>query len=141
MNSMSYMPPLQTTSLPADAVEVGRIADAWGIKGWFKVYAFSSAPRHCLQPRVGFYSRQKRCQAIRWNGRAACQASTAFTPIRSWQLHLSGRSQCCRSFEGCSHLVAREHFPKTEDGRVLLGGPDGFERAQSGRWNWVQSRI
>ncbi|MBO1925909.1 hypothetical protein J4711_14835 [Staphylococcus epidermidis] len=51
---MSYMPPLQTTSLPADAVEVGRIADAWGIKGWFKVYAFSSAPEALFAAKSWF---------------------------------------------------------------------------------------
>jgi 16S rRNA processing protein RimM len=41
---MSHMPVLEATSLPADAIEVGRIADAWGIKGWFKVMP-SAAPR------------------------------------------------------------------------------------------------
>ena len=37
-------PGLEPTELPADAVEVGRIADAWGIKGWFKVLAYSADP-------------------------------------------------------------------------------------------------
>ena len=41
---MSQMPELEVTALPADAVEVGRIADAWGIKGWFKVLAYSADP-------------------------------------------------------------------------------------------------
>jgi 16S rRNA processing protein RimM len=27
---------------PDDAVEVGKIGDAWGVKGWFKVHAFAS---------------------------------------------------------------------------------------------------
>ena len=36
------MPELEVTTLPTDAVEVGRIADAWGIKGWFKVISYSS---------------------------------------------------------------------------------------------------
>ena len=30
--------------MPADAIEVGRIADAWGIKGWFKVLSHSADP-------------------------------------------------------------------------------------------------
>ena len=38
------LPQLETAELPRDAVEVGRIADAWGIKGWFKVLAYSSSP-------------------------------------------------------------------------------------------------
>jgi 16S rRNA processing protein RimM len=35
---------LEPAELPADAIEVGRIADAWGIKGWFKVLSHSADP-------------------------------------------------------------------------------------------------
>jgi 16S rRNA processing protein RimM len=35
---------LEPAELPADAVEVGRIADAWGVKGWFKVLPHSASP-------------------------------------------------------------------------------------------------
>lgn len=35
---------LDTAELPADAIEVGRIADAWGIKGWFKIVPYSASP-------------------------------------------------------------------------------------------------
>jgi 16S rRNA processing protein RimM len=35
---------LESAELPADAIEVGRIADAWGIKGWFKVLSHSASP-------------------------------------------------------------------------------------------------
>ena len=35
---------LEAAELPADAIEVGRIADAWGVKGWFKVISFSAEP-------------------------------------------------------------------------------------------------
>lgn len=38
------MPNLEAAELPADAVEVGRILDAWGIKGWFKVLSYSAHP-------------------------------------------------------------------------------------------------
>jgi 16S rRNA processing protein RimM len=31
--------------LPADAVEVGRILGAWGVKGWFKVQPFADDPQ------------------------------------------------------------------------------------------------
>lgn len=34
---------LDAAQLPADAIEVGRIHDAWGIKGWFKVIAYSAS--------------------------------------------------------------------------------------------------
>lgn len=38
------IPGLEPAELPADAIEVGRIADAWGIKGWFKVLPHSASP-------------------------------------------------------------------------------------------------
>ena len=38
------IPGLEPSELPADAIEVGRIADAWGIKGWFKVLPHSASP-------------------------------------------------------------------------------------------------
>ena len=48
---------LEPAELPPDAIEVGHIADAWGIKGWFKVVPYSanpealySAKRWYLQP-------------------------------------------------------------------------------------------
>ena len=35
----------EAAELPADAIEVGRIVGAWGIKGWFKVFAYSGDPQ------------------------------------------------------------------------------------------------
>lgn len=38
------LPGLEAAELPADAIEVGRIADAWGVKGWFKALPHSADP-------------------------------------------------------------------------------------------------
>ena len=38
------LPGLEAAELPVDAIEVGRIADAWGIKGWFKAFPHSADP-------------------------------------------------------------------------------------------------
>jgi 16S rRNA processing protein RimM len=38
------LPVLESADLPADAIEVGRIIDAWGIKGWFKILPYSASP-------------------------------------------------------------------------------------------------
>jgi len=48
---MSPLPTLPACPLPADAVEMGRIGAPWGIKGWFKVTAFSPQPDTLLQAR------------------------------------------------------------------------------------------
>lgn len=38
-------PDIEPAELPADAIEVGRILDAWGVKGWFKVLPHSADPQ------------------------------------------------------------------------------------------------
>jgi 16S rRNA processing protein RimM len=45
---------LEAAALPADAVEVGRIADAWGIKGWFKVLPYSASPEALFSSKRWF---------------------------------------------------------------------------------------
>lgn len=42
---------LEVTTIPADAVEVGRLGEAWGVKGWFKVLAHSQAPQALFSSR------------------------------------------------------------------------------------------
>lgn len=39
---------------PEDALEIGRIVDAWGIKGWLKVQPFSADPQTLLGARTWF---------------------------------------------------------------------------------------
>ena len=36
---------------PADAIEVGRIVDAWGLKGWIKVQPFATDPQALFSSR------------------------------------------------------------------------------------------
>ena len=48
------MPLLEAADLPADAIEVGRIGDAWGIKGWFKVVSHSAAPEALFSSKRWF---------------------------------------------------------------------------------------
>jgi 16S rRNA processing protein RimM len=42
---------LEPAELPADAIEVGRIADAWGVKGWFKILPHSASPEALFSSR------------------------------------------------------------------------------------------
>ena len=43
-----------TTALPDDAVEVGRVLDAWGVKGWFKLMPHSASPEALFSARTWF---------------------------------------------------------------------------------------
>ncbi len=45
---------LEPAEMPADAIEVGRIADAWGIKGWFKVLPHSADPEALFSSKRWF---------------------------------------------------------------------------------------
>lgn len=48
------LPGLEASELPADAIEVGRILDAWGIKGWFKVLPYSADPEALFSSKSWF---------------------------------------------------------------------------------------
>lgn len=47
-------PALLPAVLPTDAIEVGRIADAWGIKGWFKILSHSADPQALFSSKRWF---------------------------------------------------------------------------------------
>lgn len=42
---------LEPAELPTDAVEVGRVLDAWGIKGWIKILPYSASPEALFSSR------------------------------------------------------------------------------------------
>jgi len=50
------VPGLEPAVLPADAIEVGHIGEAWGIKGWFKVFAYSADPQALFCSRRWYLS-------------------------------------------------------------------------------------
>jgi 16S rRNA processing protein RimM len=52
--SAALPPGLDAAELPADAIEVGRIADAWGVKGWFKVLPHSASPEALFSSKRWF---------------------------------------------------------------------------------------
>lgn len=51
---LSMLSQLESGELPADAVEIGRIAEAWGIKGWFKVLPYSADPEALFSSKRWF---------------------------------------------------------------------------------------
>ena len=52
--TVACAPPGADSQWPADAIEVGRIVDAWGLKGWFKVQPFAAAPQALFSSRRWF---------------------------------------------------------------------------------------
>ena len=98
---------------PADALEVGRIGDAWGLKGWFKVLSYASPPEAILSAR-------------RWHLRAAGRTpATARLPgaleIREVREHGDGIVAIAEGIDdrsgaealrGARIFVERSSFPK-----------------------------
>jgi len=73
---MVMLPGLEAADLPADAIEVGRIADAWGIKGWFKVLPHSADPEALFSSKRWFLMPSER-GAKTFTGVAALAISEA----------------------------------------------------------------
>jgi 16S rRNA processing protein RimM len=52
--TMTGQPPDEAPAFPHDAVEVGRVVDAWGVKGWIKVQPFAVDPQALFSSRRWF---------------------------------------------------------------------------------------
>ena len=126
MNSSSHMPVLEAATLPADAVEIGRIADAWGIKGWFRVIAHSSDPQALFTAKEWFLQPPEKG--------AKLFAGTVLLPVKQARVHGDGivatspevpDRNAAEALRGARIFVAREHFPQAEEGEYywvdLLG--------------------
>ncbi len=126
MNSASHMPALEAATLPADAVEIGRIADAWGIKGWFRVIAHSSDPQALFTAKEWFLQPPEKG--------AKLFAGTVLLPVKQARVHGDGivatspevpDRNAAEALRGARIFVAREHFPQAEEGEYywvdLLG--------------------
>lgn len=70
---------LETAELPADAVEVGRITEAWGVKGWFKVLSHNADPQTLLVAKRWYLQPSERG--------ARTFTGTAALPIRQSKMH------------------------------------------------------
>ena len=115
------LPTLETAVLPADAIEVGRIVDAWGIKGWFKVLPHSAQPEALFSSKRWFIQPSSGPAGARSAATAAIRKTEAFLlPIREAKEH----SDCivatspevadrtaAEALRGASIFVARSSFP------------------------------
>ena len=104
---------LEAAELPADAIEVGRIADAWGIKGWFKVLPHSAQPealfsskRWFLQPPGAATGRAFRLAIREAKEHSDCiVASSEDVPDRN----------AAEALRGARVFVPRSSFPTAGD--------------------------
>lgn len=107
---------LEPADLPADAVEVGRIADAWGIKGWFKVLPFSSDP-HALFSSKRWYLQPADRGPKSFSGTLLLpirQAKDHSGAVVAWAQGIDDRN-AAEALRGARIFVSRASFPSTAD--------------------------
>ena len=125
-------PEIEPAELPADAIEVGRIADAWWIQGWFKVLPHSADPQALFSSKRWFLQpSEKGPPAFR---------GTVLLRVREAKDHsdtvvaradgVDGRT-AAEALKGCRIFVPRSSFPTAGDDEyywVDLLGLEVFNR-------------
>jgi 16S rRNA processing protein RimM len=111
---MPFPSGLEPADLPQDAVEVGRIADAWGVKGWFKVLPYSAHPEALFSSKRWFLLPTERgvptfTGAMR---QAIKEAKEHSDSVVATAHDVSDRS-CAEALKGSRIFVSRASFPTT----------------------------
>lgn len=108
----TMVPSFEAAELPADAIEVGRILDAWGIKGWFKVMPYSADPEALFSSRRWYLQPAEKG--------AKTFAGTVLLPIREAKVHSDAvvaaspevpDRNAAEALRGARIFVARSSFP------------------------------
>ena len=81
------MLPLDPAELPADAIEVGRITDAWGIKGWFRVQPYSASPEALFSCRRWYLQAPEKRHLPQAGAGFQAFAGTVLLPITEAKTH------------------------------------------------------
>ncbi len=106
---------LQSSILPADAVEVGRITSAWGVQGWFKVLTHSTDPQAVLASSQWYLQPSEKGSRI--------FSGTALLRIRQSKLHSGvvvasadgiGDRDKAELLRGARIFVPRSAFPQAQ---------------------------
>lgn len=107
---------LEPAQLPADAIEVGRIADAWGVKGWFKVLSHSSSPEALFASKQWYLLPSER-GAKTFSGTALLsirQAKDHSDTVVAWAQGIDDRN-AAEALRGARIFVPRSSFPSTTE--------------------------
>ena len=114
---MPQLPVLETAELPSDAVEVGRITDAWGVKGWFKVLPYSSNPEALLAAKSWLLQPAEKGTKSFFTGTVLLpirQARTHSDSVVAWAQGVDDRD-AAEALRGARIFVPRATFPAVGD--------------------------
>ncbi|HLS56925.1 MAG TPA: ribosome maturation factor RimM [Zeimonas sp.] len=99
--------------LPADAVALGRVAGAWGVRGWLRVVPFNDPLDSILTVQPRWWLRGPHgCRMIEIE-----QARVHGGEIVAKAAGLDDRDRA-QDLKGCEVLIGRSSFPRAQDGEV-----------------------
>ncbi len=109
------LPGLEAAELPADAIEVGRILDAWGIKGWFKVLPYSADPEALFSSKTWFLlPTEKGVKTFSGVGQLSIKEAKIHSGTVVACAHGVEDRNAADSLRGARILIARSSFPSAQ---------------------------
>ena len=130
------LPHLESAEMPADAIEVGRIADAWGIKGWFKVLPHSASPEALFSSKRWYLLPSDRAVggAKSPTAKAAVASVTAAKPVL---LKIKEAKEHADTVVACSLDVADRNQAEALKGARIFVPRSSFPTAGTDEYYWV----
>lgn len=123
---------------PDDAIEVGRIVDAWGVKGWVKVQPYSADPqalfsskRWFLQPPEDKFAKPRPPGASAWPNLLRVSQAKDHGDVVVAQVHDVVDRNSAEALRGGRIFVSRASFPTADANEfywVDLVGLEVFNR-------------
>ena len=104
---------------PGDAIEVGRIVDAWGLKGWIKVQPFAADPQALFSSRRWFLLPSEKVGPMRPAGAAAIPSLLKITQVKDHGDVVVALAQevpdrsAAEALRGARVSIGRASFPST----------------------------
>ena len=110
------MSPMMPSALPDDAIEVGRILDAWGVKGWLKILPHSTLPEALFSAKSWFLQAPDvkfRPGFNAFSGTVAINVDEAKTHSDSVVAKIAGLDDrdAAEALRGCRIFLPRSSFP------------------------------
>jgi 16S rRNA processing protein RimM len=109
------LPGLEAAELPADAIEVGRIADAWGIKGWFKILPYSADPEALFSSKCWYLMpAEKGAKTFSGVGKLAIKEAKTHSDTVVACAHEVDDRDAADGLRGARIFISRKSFPTAQ---------------------------
>jgi 16S rRNA processing protein RimM len=134
------LPQLEFAEMPADAIEVGRIADAWGIKGWFKVLPHSASPEALFSSKRWYLLPSDRAAGggLSPSAKAAFSAAGAASgKVKPVLLKIKEAKDHSDLVVACSLDIADRNQAEALKGARIFVPRSSFPTADADEYYWV----